>query len=395
MISSYRPYFSRSEILSLLQLRNGREEFEKAVAERTGARYGLAFAYGRSGLIALFKSLGLSEAEVVMPAYTCEVMAKAVIVSGNKPVFVDIDLTDYNMNISAIKKAITPHTRAVIATHMYGYPTDVATLRREISDDRILIIEDAALALQKSLPGTTNILGDVALYSFGRGKQLYTITGGVIVTNSANLYDKLKSYRDQKMNQLPRTVWVKRHVQILTAYMAQNGFLEEKLVWLKNLGAIKQTRAAVGLTRTPLPQDYASAYADFQGRIGLAQLGKLEQCLERCRELAEFYNRNLQDIPHLTPAPVVPGATYTYYSVRIPRRDEINFRQQMRARGVEVGANFSYILPNLNAYQKYANGEYPGAEQAAREVVNLPNYPGLKQKERQHVVECIRQVLQR
>lgn len=394
MISAYRPYFDWSEILAVLRPGAGRSEFEAAVASRVGARYGIAFAYGRSGIVALFEALGLSQAEVIMPAYTCAVMAEAVVVSGNKPVFVDIDLADYNMDISATKRALTSHTRAIIVTHMYGYPADVDTIRKEVGDDQLLIIEDAALALRTAAPDATGISGDVALFSFGSGKQLYTITGGVIVTNSSSLHDKIRTYRDQEMNRLPNSVWARRCMQVLTAYMALSGSLEERLVQIKNIGAVKRARDAVGLTGTVMPRDYATAYADFQGRIGVAQLRKLDTVLEETRALAEFYGRELRDAPGLTTAPVIPGATYTYYSVRVEGRDEIGFHQRMRDRGIEVGLNFSYTLPQLKAYQSYANGHYPRAEQAAREVVNLPNYAGLDMAEARRIVECTRRTIQ-
>ena len=191
LISLYRPYFDWSEMLAILRLGMGRSEFESAVARYVGARYGLAFAYGRVGLVALFKALGLSQKEVIMPAYTCTVMADAVIFSGNKPVFVDIDLADYNMTVDAVKRALTTQTRAVIITHMYGYPAAVDAIREQVGDDRVLVIEDSALALQPLPSDKRGMSSDVAIYSFGPGKQLYTIAGGVMVTDSVRLYEEI------------------------------------------------------------------------------------------------------------------------------------------------------------------------------------------------------------
>lgn len=393
VISVYRPYFNGAELLALLRPGTGRTEFEAAVAGRTGGRYGLAFAYGRSGLVALLKSLDLSQAEIIMPAYTCSVIIEAVVASGNIPVFVDIDLSDYNMDISALKAAVTPCTRAVIATHMHGYPADIAAIRREIGDERILLIEDAALALRPAQPGAAPA-ADVTLFSFGRGKQLYTISGGVFVTNSASLYERMKAYRDAEMNRRPASVWRRRCLQVLTAYLAQSATLETALSRLKNIGPVKQARDAVGLVRAVMPHDYATAYADFQGRLGLAQLNKLEQVLARNTTLAEFYSDELADVAGVTPAPLIPGAAYARYALRVERRDEIGFSRRMYAMGVEVGLNFNYALPCLKPYQAYARGYYPRAEQAAAETVNLPLYPGLRLEEARYAVECAQKVMQ-
>lgn len=394
VISVYRPFFNGSELLAVLQPGFGRSDFEAAVAERTGARYGVAFAYGRSGVVALLKALELSRAEVIMPAYTCSVIIEAVVASGNTPVFVDIDLSDYNMDIGAIKAAVTPQTRAIVATHMHGYLTDIAAIRREVGDERILVIEDSALALRPIGSSAPEAAGDVTLFSFGRGKQLYTLSGGVMTTNSATFYERMKTFRDTEMNCLPGSAWRKRYLQLLTAYLAQSATLESGLSRIKNVGPIKRARDAVGLVRALMPRDYATAYADFQGRLGLAQLRKLEIVLERNRAIAEFYSHELQNIPGLRPAPLIPGSTYARYSIQIERRDEIAFSRRMRDQGVEVGLNFNYALPCLKPYQGYARGRYPCSEQAAAATTNLPIYPGLKMKEARYVVEATWRVMQ-
>jgi dTDP-4-amino-4,6-dideoxygalactose transaminase len=288
---------------------------------------------------------------------------------------------------------VTPRTRAVIATHMHGYPADMAAIRREIGDERILLIEDAALALR---PAQTDAMpvADVTLFSFGRGKQLYTISGGVLVTNSASLYERVKAYRDAEMNRLPASVWRRRSLQVLTAYLAQSAILETALSRLKETGPVKQARDAVGLVRAVMPRDYATPYADFQGRLGLAQLDKLEQVLARNSALAEFYSNELADVAGITPAPIIPGAAYARYALRVERRDEIGFSRRMYALGVEVGLNFNYALPCLEPYRAYARGYYPRAEQAAVETVNLPLYPGLQLDEAHYAAECVRKVMQ-
>jgi perosamine synthetase len=394
VISSYRPYFDWSEILAVLRPGFGRAEFESAVASYVGARYALAFSYGRSAVVALFRALGLNDAEVIMPAYTCSVMAEAVVASGNKPVFVDINLADYNMDLSAITPVLTSKTRAIIATHMYGYPTDVSAIRSLVDGARVLLIEDAALALKPASSNGGGISGDITLFSFGRGKQLYSITGGVLATDSPSIYEKVKIYRDLEMSQLPGSVLTRRCVQVITAYMALSGSLEKRLIQLKSIGAVKRSREVVGLVQGDLPRDYAAAYADFQGRMGLAQLRKLDLVLGRNGAIAELYGQALHDVPGLILAPVIPGATYTYYSVRIKGRDGIRFRQRMWNKGIEVGLNFSYSLPQLKAYRSYARGQYPQAEQAAREVVNLPIYAGLDEVEVRRVVESTRHIMQ-
>jgi dTDP-4-amino-4,6-dideoxygalactose transaminase len=176
--------------------------------------------------------------------------------------------------------------------------------------------------------------------------------------------------------------------------MALNGSLEKRLVQIKNVGPVERTRGAIGLVRSDMPQDYATAYADFQGRIGLAQLRKLDAALERTRSIAEFYSQELQGVSGLTVAPIIPGSFYARYSMRVKRRDEVGFRQRMWNKDIEVGLNFSYTLSQLKAYRSYACSQYPQAEQAAREVVNLPIYAGLDEVEVRRIVESTRHIMQ-
>jgi perosamine synthetase len=394
VIPFYRPYFDHSELLAALRPRGGRREFEATLAARVGAKYGIAFAYGRSGILASLKALGISQAEVIMPAYTCLVMAQAVVASGNRPVFVDIDLADYNMSVSAVKQALTPHTRAIVATHLYGYPTDVDAIRATAGDGRIVVIEDCAQGLLTPFPGTTGVRGDIGLFSFGPNKQLSTIQGGVIVTNASDLYEKIKAYRDREAGRVSFKVWAKRWMRLVASYLVFNKPMYGLLQRAGLVGWGSHQSDSVAPSAAEMPDDYDSAYMDFQGRVGLAQLRKLDTVLARRRALAELYDREFHGVPGLSPAPIVAGATYSQYTLRIARRDEINITLRMLACGVSVDQTFDYALPYLKPYRPYARSEYPCAEQAAREVVNLPSYPNLSVANAQYIAASIRRSVQ-
>jgi perosamine synthetase len=396
MIARCRPYLDSSEILAALRPGISRSEFEKAVAARVDARYAVAFSYGHAGLIASFRALGLAGADVVLPAYTCTVMADAVVACGNRPLFVDVDLSDYNMRPEAIKAVITPQTQAVIATHMYGYPTDVDAIRNAVGDERILIIEDRAMGLLTLTPGAAGLRSDLGLFSFGPGKHLFTVQGGVIATNSADFYEKIKAYRDQEMANLPLTLWARRLARFFLSYLPFGKFISPYQLRQEIQQVVSPARSLnhSQSEQTLVALDYDTRYTDFQARIGLSQLRKLDTILDRRRRLAEFYSRELRDIPGLTPAPIMPGATYAYYTVRVERRDEIDFSQRMRAKGIKVGQVYERVLPFRERFRPYANGRYPNTVQATRQVVNLPVDPRLKMVEAQYVVGCARDILQ-
>ncbi len=396
MIHPFRPNFDWQELLAVLRPSGGRSEFEAALAKRVGARYVLAFAYGRSGIVAVCKVLGLSQSEIIMPAYTCSVVAEAVVVSGNRPVFVDIDLADYNLDMRAMNNVLTSQTRAIIATHMFGYPADVEAIRATAGDDRIFIIEDAALLGPLSSGGRGNGLqGDITIFSLSPGKHMYAVQGGIVATNSAELYEKLKAYRDREMNSLPWKIWARRFARFLNGYIMLNATLLEVLDSLHHTGPMQRARDKLGLSKIKMPDDYATALADFQARVGLAQLQKIDAIIARHRAWAEYYDRELRYVPGISLAPIIEGATYSPYTLRVARRDEIGFCQQMHAKGVKVATSFDYVLPYMEPYRPYAKGSYPQAERAACEVVNLPNYAGLSTKSAQYIVDSVRHSLVR
>jgi dTDP-4-amino-4,6-dideoxygalactose transaminase len=219
---------------------------------------------------------------------------------------------------------------------------------------------------------------------------MYAVQGGIVVTDSADLYEKLKAYRDREMNSLPRKVSTRRFARFLNGYLMLNATLIEMLDRFHHMGPMQSVRDKLGLTIVEMPGDYAMALADFQGRVGLAQLRKFDTILVRHRAWAEYYDQELRDLRGINLAPIIAGATYSPYTLRVERRDEIGFCQQMHAQGVKVATSFDYVLPYLKPYRPYAKGVYPHAERAACEVVNLPNYAGLSAKNAQFVVDSVR-----
>src|SRR5712691_11257761 len=122
MIPRFKPWLRALELTAVLRpAGDAVGAFETAFARALQAGHALAFPYGRSALWAFYKALGIAGAEVVMPAYTCSVVAHATVLSGNVPRFVDICLDDYNMDLTHVERVLTSRTRAVIATHLFGY----------------------------------------------------------------------------------------------------------------------------------------------------------------------------------------------------------------------------------------------------------------------------------
>ncbi len=390
MIPRLRPAFGSKEMAAALSFwKEGVEAFESAFARKIGTRHAVSFSYGRSGLIALLHALEIENREVLMPAYTCVVVAHAVVRSGNRPKFVDSADSGFNMDLDKLLSKISPETGAVIATHLYGHPLDLRRLRN-LSERGIPVIHDCALAVGSASEGIPIAPeGAAAFYSLNVGKPLSTLYGGVVTTNDSNLYEKLLDVRT-RMNRPPArgrsaARWFYLAAQTMAFTPAVYEFTERLArhtplldPWLKYYDEDK----------IDLPSDAQEHLPPLQARIGLAQLDRLEWIQQKRREIVRRYNDSLQGIPNLTLPPFSEEAGYSHYTVRVPDRDR--FTEILRRRRIDTGWMFDYAVPDLAVYRNGTPGGYPNAEKIAREAVNLPLYPTLSDKAQQQGIRCVR-----
>jgi dTDP-4-amino-4,6-dideoxygalactose transaminase len=392
LISCYRPFFGPSELLAALTPRPARARFEAAAAACFGVRHGVAFSYGRTAIMAALKALDLKDAEIIMPALTCKVVAEGIHASGNRPTFADIAPDGFNMAIEELKRALTPRTRAVMATHLYGYRADIPAIREAIGNDHIAVIEDAAQGLQSHPPMDTRMVGDIAVLSFGRSKHLCAVHGGVAVTDSDDLCMKLRAIRDRDLDRRdPRG-----EARCLAWFIASYVHYHPQIHGIsRKLGKHRHRNPrgyspSPATTPAPLPSNASTAFSELQARIGLVQFRKLDRVINRRRQLAKYYTEQLKDVAGLVPAPLEEGATYSMYTIRIPQRDESEFQARMWLQGIDTDHSFNYSLPHTPAYRTGDRGPFTVALQAAAQVVNLPCYPGLSDADAARVVSAVR-----
>ena len=140
-----------------------------------------------------------------------------------------------------------------------------------------------------------------------------------------------------------------------------------------------------------IPSSYFFSILGSQAKIGLAQLEKFDAMLRRRRGIAMFYYENLKDESAIAVPPIVEGGIYSHYPVRVKDRD--TFVNKMRKQDISVGNYFNYCIPELQAYRQYKNGDFPNAVICSQEIVNLPNHPGLTQRDLEYVVQSVRDCL--
>lgn len=379
MIPRFKPWLGWTEFLALFKLNKGAvERFEKAFAKKFNAVDAIAFPYGRSAQWAFFKALGLRDAEVVMPAYTCSVVAHAVSLSGNTPQFIDINLDDYNMNLDEAEAAINENTRAIIATHTFGYPQDLDRLEAMVKraekeyGHKVWLIQDCCHAFGAEWNGRMiGTSGDVAIYAFNISKIITSIFGGMLTFQDQALADKVRAWRNA--NYRPAG-WIKdmqRRLYLLAVYIAFNKNIYGVTWWLQEKTQLlnRFTKAYHLDNKIHFPPDYLDHMLEVEAAVGLKQLERYDEIIARRRANAAWYDQHLKRREGWLFPPIRSGATCSHYVVIVP--DRKSALDEWATKGVHLGELIQYSIPQLPEYSRIGRA-CQRSEEASIGTINMP-----------------------
>jgi len=328
--------------------------FEETFAAYVGARHAIATSNGTVALHAALLGAGVGPGDrVVTTPFTFIATANAILYCGAVPVFSDIDPDTYNLSpqalaetLARLKDAGTP-AKAVLLVHLFGLPCDMTSIMAVASEHGAIVIEDCAQAHGAAYNGRrVGTFGTVGTFSFYATKNLTTGEGGMVVTDSDEVAQRVRQ--------------------------------------LVNHGRIDRYEHAL--------LGYNYRMTDLAAAMGLAQLAKLEQFNLKRRANAVRLSRQLADVPGLV-LPVEPeGCYHVYhqYTVRHPERDEL--ARWLRENGVETGVIYPIPLHKQPLYRDlgYGDQSLPVAEEVARQVLSLPVHPGLTEQDIAAVAESVR-----
>jgi dTDP-4-amino-4,6-dideoxygalactose transaminase len=328
-------------------------EFEKEFAAYCGVKYAIAVNSGTSALHLALLATGIKPGdEVITVPFTFVATLSAILYVGAKPVFVDIDPATFNLDVTRLERAITPRTRAIIPVHLYGHPADMKPLLSLARQYQLKVVEDAAQAHGAEYHGPrVGGLGDVGCFSFYPTKNLGACgEGGMVTTQDETIAADVRSRRDWGAPQ-------KYHYDRLGFNYRMEG---------------------------------------LQGAILRVKLPHLETWTEKRRAVAQHYDRGLEGLALQRPM-VADGVRHVYhlYTVRVKDRDEV--REKLQGEGISTILAYPCPLHRQLAFRDlgYAEGDFPEAERAAREVCSLPLYPEITETQVEAVITALRQVVPR
>jgi perosamine synthetase len=364
-------------------LRSGRlsigpmqERFEKLAATRAGCRYGVAVSSGTAGLHLVLRGLGIGPGdEVITTPFSFIASANCILYVGATPVFVDICPKSLNMDPGLVERAITPRTKAILCVETFGNPTYMDQYRSLAARHEIPLIEDCCEALATEYKGRPcGSFGRAGVFGFYPNKQITTGEGGMIVTDDEKLADLCRSMRSQGRG-APRDAAERvRHEPSTVGW------------WLRHerLG-------------------YNYRLSELHAAMGVAQMRRLDEILERRQDVADSYIRRLMSNPHLILPTIEPETVMSWFVFVV--RLATGYTQEERDRVIagmrnhDVGAADYFPCIHLQPFYReqfgFRSGMFPIAESVSGRTIALPFYNTLTQREVDLVCQTLEVMLGR
>ncbi len=351
----------KEEISSLLKvLKSGNltqgekvMEFEQGFAKYTGTNYAVAVSSGTSALFLSLLALGIGQDdEVITTPFSFIASANAILYTGAKPVFVDIDEKTFNLNPELIEEKITKKTKAILPVHLFGLPCDMGNIIKIAKKHKLFVIEDACQAHgAQYIDRKVGTFGELGCFSFYATKNMTTGEGGMITTNSKNLYEKIKL--------------------------------------LRNHGSkVRYRHNMLG---------YNFRMTDVNAAIGLEQLRKLPNFNRIRINNANFLTKNFSEIKSLE-VPFVPTkAMHVFHQYTIKLGPTISRKRVidlLSSRGIETAVYYPIPIHKQRLYRSLGYlDKLPVAEKVAKRVLSLPVNPYLKPSELMKIVSELSSIL--
>lgn len=345
------------------------EEFEEKFAQYVDAEYAVAVSNGTAALHAACFAAGIEKGdEVITTPITFAASANCILYQDGTPVFADVDKKTYNINPDKIKEKITDKTKAIIPVHYTGQPCELDRIREIANENDLTVIEDAAHALGATYKGEKiGALSDMSTFSFHPVKHITSGEGGMVTTDSEELYNKLIKFRTHGITK------------------NENHYINE------SHGPWYHEQQSLG---------YNYRMTDIQCALGMSQLEKSDSFLARRREIAKQYNQAFQDIEGIKIPYQNKGVNSSWHIYVLQLELEklsANRKDIFKAlREKELGVNVHYIPVYHHPYYQslgYEKGLCANAEWLYERIITIPLYPKMNNHQIKIVINKVKDTI--
>ncbi len=374
-------------------------EFERSFAEFIGAKHGVMVPSARYGLYLILEGLGIGEGdEVIVPGITYFAIPAMVELLGATPVFVDIGLNTHVLDVDEFERAITPNTKAVIPTHLFGTPCDMDAINAIAAEHSIQVIEDCAQSTGARYKGRrVGAIGDHAYYTFGLTKNITTLSGAMVTTDDDAVAQHIRDTIGRS-GQASIKKAAKEAATGAAMFLATHPWLywwtvHPAIVVGNALGKdpIHERFGEEERTYDEVPASYIeNAQArNIQAAVGLKQLQRIEALNGSRMRNGRALDQGLAHVNGLGVPAYPEGAEPIYMSfvVHHPNRDAL--MSELRSHGVDTTTGYMSDLSDHPLFEAYKRS-CPNATRAMQELLHIPVHPNLTKKQVQHLIESVR-----
>lgn len=374
------------------------QEFEREFARFIGVKHAIMTPSARYAFYLILQAYGIGPGdEVVIPGLTYFAIPSIAVTAGVRPVFADVGLTTHVLDPAAFEAAITPKTRAVVPTHLYGTPCDMDAIQAIARKHGVKVIEDCAQSTGARYKGRrVGSLGDAAYYTFGLTKNMTTLTGAMVTTDDDAVAERIRAVidagspaalaraRKEALTGLAMKLATHPYVYPLTLHPA--------IVLGNKLGEdpIHDRFGEPEVLYDELPKSFQqNRPRAVQAAVGLQQLARVEQLNGARSRNGRFLDEHLAHVPNLVVPTYPDGAEPIYMSfvVHHARRDAL--MAALRKRGVDTTTGYMNDCSDHPLFPDFRR-PCPNAAAIKREQLHIPVHPSLDERDLAHMVEAVR-----
>ena len=343
-----------SRVLKSGQIAQGPKvaELETTFSEMYKIRNVIAVNNGTTALFAALVAHGVGEGdEVITSPFTFAATLNSILAVGARPIFVDIEESDFNISVGKIERLITSRTKAIMPVHLYGQMCEMAEINRIARKHELIVIEDAAQAQGATHYGIAAGSQNTATFSLYATKNMTTGEGGLIGTDDDVIASKIRTLRNQGMR-------------------AKYEYVESGFNW---------------------------RLTDLQAAIGIPQLEKYQEIVSKRKANADFYNSTLSGLKGVVLPKTHPqsGHVWHQYTIRLTKECSITrdqFVSALGSKGIGTGIYYPKAVYDYEVFKHHeliGKPECPVAERVADEVVSIPIHQFLKTRELKYISNSI------
>lgn len=383
-----------SWVYNLVASNNIISRFEKEICNRYGVKYCFFVSTGRAALVLLLRSLselaGETRNEVVIPSYTCFSVPSSIIKAGLRIRICDIDINTLDYDLQRLSKIDFSNVLCIVTANLYGIPNDLTQLVNIAKEHGVFLIDDAAQCMEGRVDDKfSGTFGDAGLFSLDKGKNITSIDGGIIVTNSDAVGLSIKS----RVDTLPGPTKSKVFADILKLLFYVT-FLHPKLYWIPNNLPFLNLGTTIYTTEYPI-----ESYCSMLGAIGYRLFQRIEEITRVRIENGQYLSENLSNLPEIKFVRYSDriSPVYLRFPILIKNRD---LREEivMALNQVGIGASKSFPTSivdikeiNENLSSQESEAEY--GRLVADQIVTLPTHPYVAKGDLEKVVFTIKQAI--